>query len=137
MRRLTVAASSLILAGCVTAQTTQPPQGPTLVIDVTNASDREVVVASEFDSPGASGVGESLAAACRREATPVFPVTGDHRVSVDGEAVADGLVQASDGTGRFLVIRVFVGPDGVVEAAAPVILAPAPNVSAAIPGCGQ
>jgi hypothetical protein len=137
MRRLTVAASSLILAGCVTAQTTQPPQGPTLVIDVTNASDREVVVATEFDSPGSSGNGESLAAACRREATPVFPVTGDYRVSVDGEAVADGVVQASDGTGRFLVIRVFVGPDGDVEAAAPVILASAPDVSSAIPGCGQ
>jgi hypothetical protein len=136
MRRLTVAASSLILAGCVTGQTTQP-QGPTLVIDVTNASDREVVVASEFDSPGSSGNGESLAAACRREATPVFPVTGDYRVSVDGEAVADGVVQASDGTGRFLVIRVFVGPDGDVEAAAPVILASAPDVSSAIPGCGQ
>ena len=137
MRRLTVAASSLIVAGCVTGQTIQPPQGPTLVIDVTNASDREVVVASEFDSPGSSGNGESLAAACRREATPVFPVTGDYRVSVDGEAVVDGVVQAADGTGRFLVIRVFIGPDGVVEAAAPVILALAPDVSAAIPGCGS
>jgi hypothetical protein len=137
MRRLTVAASSLVLAGCIAGQPVQPQQGPMLVIDVMNASAAEATLEHEFESEGMSGAGESLLPACRRETLQLAPISGSYRMRVERTTVAEGVVPASAGSEQFLVVRLLIGPDGEVEAAAPVVLAEPPNASAAIPGCAD
>jgi hypothetical protein len=138
MRRSAVAALPLMLAACVLGGRVEAPElsGPTLVLDVTNGSDSDLAVGYEFESPGTSGTGETLATACRREATPLSSVIGTYHVTVDGKTVSEDRVPLHADAGSFLVIRVRIGPDGEVEVAPPIILAAQPNLSVAIPGCG-
>jgi hypothetical protein len=138
MRRSAVAALPLMLAACVLGGRVEAPElsGPTLVLDVTNGSDSDLAVGYEFESPGTSGTGETLATACRREAIPLSSVIGTYHVTVDGKTVSEDGVPLHADAGSFLVIRVRIGPDGEVEVAPPIILAAQPNLSVAIPGCG-
>lgn len=138
MRRSAVAALPLMLAACVLGTRVEAPElsGPTLVLEVANSSDGDVAVGYEFESPGTSGTGETLAAACRREAVPLSSVIGTYDVTVEGKKVWEDAVPLHADAGSFLVIRVRIGPDGEVEVAPPVILAAQPNLSVAIPGCG-
>ena len=138
MRRIVVAALPTLLAACALGGRVEAPElfGPTLVLEVTNASDGDVAVGYEFESPGTGGTGETLAAACRREAVPLSSVVGTYHVTVDGKTVWEDAVPLHADAGSFLVIRVRIGPDGEAEVAPPVILAAQPNLSVAIPGCG-
>ena len=138
MRRIVVAALPMLLAACALGGRVEAPElsGPTLVLEVTNASDVDVAVGYEFESPGTGGTGETLAAACRREAVPMSSVVGTYHVTVDGKTVWEDAVPLHADAGSFLVIRVRIGPDGEAEVAPPVILAAQPNFSVAIRGCG-
>ena len=120
MRRLAVAASAMLLVGCVSGQTVQPPEGPMLVVDVTNASAAEATLDYEFESEGTSGAGEARLPACRRESLPLSSIRGSYQMRVEGATIADGVVPAAAGRQEFLVIRLLIGPDGGLEAAAPV-----------------
>jgi len=138
MRRIVVAALPLMLAACALGGRSEAsdPSGPTLGLDITNASDRDVVVGYEFEAPGSGGSGEVFQTACRRDAARFQTIVGSYHVTVEGKTVWEDTVPANAGSDRFLVIRVRIGPDGEVEIAPPVILAAQPNLSVAIPGCG-
>jgi hypothetical protein len=135
MHSLAAAVSALLLAGCASGPPIQPPQGPTLIVDVANASGAEATFEFEFESEGTSGAGGALLPACRRETLQLSSISGSYRMRVDGAEISEGVVPAAAGEGEFLVIRLVIGPDGEAEAAAPVVLAAPPNVSAAIRGC--
>ena len=138
MRRIVVAALSVVLTACALAGRSEAPDpsGPTLGLDITNASDRDVVVGYEFGAPGSGGSGEVFQTACRRDAARFQTIVGSYHVTVEGKTVWEDTVLANAGSDEFLVIRVRIGPDGGVEVAPPVILAAQPNVGVAIPGCG-
>lgn len=137
MRRLAVAASSLLLTACMPGQM-QPAErpGPTLVVELTNATDRDVVVGQEFESPGMSGSGESFVPACRRETLLLSEIRGEYQVRVDGEPVFEGAVPAGADSETYVLIRASIGPDAEVGAAEPIVVTEAPDVSSDVPGCG-
>ena len=141
MRRLAVAAgfSIILVAGCAMRSGPDPaaePEGPTLVLDVTNESDRDVVVGYDFESAAMSGTGESFFPACRREATPHSTISGDYRVVVDGEVVLEDSVPPRASADTFLVVRMRIAPDGEVEVVAPGVMQEPLEAHTAIPGCG-
>jgi hypothetical protein len=137
MRRLAVAALPVVLVACVVDGQRMPePGGPTLVMDITNASADEVAVGYEFDAPNMSGTGETLAMPCRREAMPIGTISGTYRIKVAGDTVLEQSVPPAAGPDAFLVVRIGIDPDGEVEVAAPVVVLEPPNASAALPGCG-
>ena len=137
MRRLAVGASSLLLTACIPGQV-QPAErpGPTLVVEMTNATDRDVVVGHEYESPGQSGSGESFASACRRETLLLSEIRGDYQVTVDGEPAFEGSVPDGADSETYVLIRVTIGPDAEVGAAEPIVVTEVPDVSADVPGCG-
>ena len=138
MRRLAVGAVSVLLAGCAPTGPVVAPDlsGPMLVVDLMNASADEAVLGWEFEAEGTSGGGESLVAACRRESMPLSSISGDYQIIVDGKTVFEDAVPPRASSETFLVVGVHIGPDGEVEVAAPGVALRAPEVSAALPGCG-
>jgi len=135
MRRLALAAASALLAAC-TAPPNQGPSGPTLVIDVRNASERELEVGYEFTSGATSGSGEGLVAACQRYPISTGPVGGTYAIRVDGKTVVEASVPASAPDGASVVVSVLVGPDGEVESQPPALVR-TPNLdTSTVPGCG-
>jgi hypothetical protein len=139
MRRLAVAAVSLLLAGCAPTGPVVAPDlsGPMLVVDVTNASADEPVLGWEFEAEGTSGGGESLVAPCRRDAIALSSIIGDYQISVDGETVFEGSVPQRASSETFLVVGLRIGPDGEVEVTAPGLALQPPRASTALPGCGE
>jgi hypothetical protein len=129
---------SLLLSACVSGVTVDQASatGPTLVVDVTNASTDERSVAYEFDGGAMSGGGEGALGACERQVTPFGEVRGSYSVEIDGNSVLDGTVppNAVDG---YLVVRVTISADGEVSAAPPALILREPAmVINPIPGCG-
>ena len=137
MRRLAVVAGALLLGACVPGQA-QPAErpGPTLVVDMTNATDRDVVVGHAYESPGESGTGEQFMPACRHETLLLSEIRGEYQVSVDGKPVFEGSVPAGADSETYVLIRMTIGPDAEVAAAEPIVVAEVPDVSADVPGCG-
>jgi hypothetical protein len=142
MRRLVIAASSLLAVGCVpVGNPVAPPEpgepaGPTLVFDVTNESDAELVLGFEFEADLWSGGGEALVSACRRETFPQSSIGGAYRVTVDGAQVAEGTVPAGAVDDAWFLFRVRIDPNGDAEAAPPVLVMEPPTASVAIADCG-
>ena len=136
MRLLAIGLMSALLAGCMSGRSgPAPAPGPMLVLEVTNQSSGQPVVSYEFTDVEMSGSGETSVVPCRREAVPISTISGDYRVLVDGEEVAEGRVPAGAGPEDVFVIRIRIAPGGEVEAAPPVVLSQPPIDSAAIP-CG-
>jgi hypothetical protein len=137
MRRLAVAAGSLLLAGCVAGvQVAAEPPGPVLVLDITNASDRELAITHEFTANTFGGASGTSISACRQEAMDLGSVNGEYHVAIDGEVVHEGTVPDGVGADRFLVVRIRVDPDGEIEALPAAVLGQGGQVSRALPGCG-
>jgi hypothetical protein len=128
---------SLLLSACVSGVTVEPAAaaGPTLVIDVTNASPDERSVGYEYDGGAMSGGGEGTLGACERQVTPFGEVRGSYIVTIDGTSVLDGTVPPNL-MGGYLVIRVTMTTDGEVSAAPPTLVLREPAmVMNPIPGC--
>ena len=139
MRPLAAAAASVLLCACVAApQPNAGPAGPTLVIDVRNASDRELEVGYDFTAGVTSGTGASLVGPCQRHPLSVGEVGGggSYTIEVEGKTVVEGTVPASSPEGASIVVSVLVGQDGAVEVL-PSTLVQAPELDIlSIPGCG-
>jgi hypothetical protein len=128
---------SLLLCACVSGVTVDraTATGPTLVLDVTNASSDQRSVGYEFDGDGTSGAGEGLLSACERQVQPYGEVLGSYSIEIDGTSVLDGTVPPN-AAGAYLVVRVQISADGSRTAAAPLVLRDMPEAETrAIPGC--
>jgi hypothetical protein len=113
------------------------PAGPTLVIDVRNASDRALEVEYDFTSGATSGTGASLVEACQRHPWSVGEVGGGtYSIEVDGTAVVEGTIPASAPEGASIVVSVLVGQDGAVEVLPPSMVEVPELDTTTIPGCG-
>jgi hypothetical protein len=139
---LAALALALGIAGCVTqvgqAQRENAVQlGPTLVLDVTNASSAEHTIGYEWTADDGGGSGESTTASCERVAQEFGEIRGDYSFQVDGISVLEGTVPPNAPPGGYLVIRVSIEPDGTTTAAAPLFLARAPDPQPRpLGGCG-
>jgi hypothetical protein len=129
---------ALFLGACMPGVTVDPvaAAGPTLVLDMTNASSRERSVGYDFDGDGMSGTGEGLLGACARQVSPYGEVGGTYTIRVDGTSVLEGTVPPN-GAGGYLVIRVTITADGEVGVGAPTLVRREPALLMnPIPGCG-
>ena len=128
---------ALFLCACMPGVTVDPAAvaGPTLVLDMTNASSREWSVGYDFDGDGMSGTGEGLLAACERQVSPYGEVRGTYTIRLDGTSVLDGTVPPNV-AGGYLVIRVTITADGEVSAGAPTLVRREPALLMnPVPGC--
>jgi hypothetical protein len=135
----------LVAAGCmpVVAPVGQagpgagPGAGPELVIDVANASNRDLSVGYEFQHPSMSGEGEGFAPRCARMSIGFGEIAGTYAIRVDGETVFEGEVAPELPSDGFFVVRLRVDPDGVVTADQPGWTRIAPEtVEQRLQGCG-
>ena len=135
MRRTAAVAATLLLCACVPAPASNgAPLGPELIIDVRNASGREMLVGYEFVAGGVSGTGEGLVLACQRQPVPGGQIGGDYVVLVDGKSVFEGTVPAAP-EGAFLIVNVSIGPDGEVQVSPGGFVRVPPVDTVAVPGC--
>lgn len=127
---------SAVMAGCPTVVTTREeavPEipaaqlGPTLVVDVMNASKAEHAVSYEFTFQDSGGGGEGAILACERMTLAFGEIRGDYSIHVDSVAVLEGRVPPNAPAGGHLVVRVSIAPDGTATAAAPIFLARGPD----------
>jgi hypothetical protein len=134
------AAALVVLAGCFpTTVTVDPgqPIGPTLVLDVANASADQRTIAYEFEMGNSSGGGEGTLLACERSTMTFGEIGGRYTVEVDGEPVVDATMPPNVPLDRFVVVRIMIAADGTASAAAPVLSARAPPIETGpIAGCG-
>jgi hypothetical protein len=117
MPRLATAALGLLLVGCVpgTDPAAEPP-GPALVIDVRNASDRQLDIGFDFTTEVWNGSGATLVEPCQRNPITVGKVGGGtYAVHVEGKTVVDAAVPASAPEDATLVVGLLIGPDGTVD----------------------
>lgn len=137
MRRLSALALVLLLPACrVGPAPDVGPLGPALVLDVRNASDRELIIGYDFEAGASSGGGEGLVGPCERQAIMFGEIGGSYTVTVDGSSVVESTVPAGAPVDATMVVTVLVGPDGEVEVPPPAFVR-APNLDpATIPGCG-
>ena len=115
-----------------------PDVGPALVLDIANASNREVAVDYEFDSVNAGGGGGSSVPACERTVMEFGAVAGTYDITVAGTTVIDAQVPPGMPARGYLFVRVQVDVDGTASADGPprwVAGAPA-MVAAPLAGCG-
>jgi hypothetical protein len=139
MRRLATATGSVLLCACVAPQPNAAPAGPTLVIDVRNASDRALEVEYDFTSGVTSGTGGTFVEPCQRHPWSVGDVGGGggtYRIEVDGDTVVDATIPASAPEGASIVVSVLVGQDGAVEVLPPSMVEVPELDTTTIPGCG-
>ena len=135
MRRTAAVAVALLLCACVPAPASNgAPLGPELVIDVRNASARELRVGYEFVAGEVSGTGEALVLACQRQPVHGGQIGGDYVVHVDGKSVFEATVPAAP-EGAFLVVNVSIGPDGEVQVSPGGFVRVPPVDIVAVPGC--
>ena len=131
----------LVAAGCmpVVAPVGQagPGAGPLLVIDVANASNRDLSVGYEFQHPSLSGEGEGLAPRCGRMSIGFGEIAGTYAIRVDGETVFEGEVAPGLPSDGFFVVRLRVDADGLVTADQPGwTRIPPETVDQRFQGCG-
>jgi len=116
MRRATITAVvGLLLAGCWPVGVERGPAGrigPTLLVEVTNRSARELPASYEFTAAASMGGGESLVASCERLTQVWGDVAGTFAISIDGKPVLDAEVAPGTPLEGYLVVRIEVGPDG-------------------------
>ena len=116
MRHAAAAAILLILSACVPAPATNgAPIGPSLLIDVSNASNRQLEVGYEFEAGQNSGSGAGLIGPCSRQPMQAGQIGGAYVILVDGKSVLEATVPLSAPADAFMVVNVSVGPDGEVE----------------------
>lgn len=128
-------AVTLLLCACVPAPAPNgAPLGPELIIDVRNASGRQLGVGYEFAAGAVSGTGEQLVGACQREPVHGGQIGGDYVILVDGKSVFEDTVPAAP-EGAFLVVNVSIGPDGEVQVSPGGFVRVPPVDTVAIPGC--
>lgn len=115
-----------------------PDFGPTLVVDVVNASEAEVPVSYELDSDNAGGGGEGSVPRCERFRMELGDVAGRYELSVGGTAVIDADIPAPMPARGYLLAKVRVDADGdVTLEAPPQWVASAPGFrTARVQGCG-
>lgn len=113
--------------------------GPTIVIDVSNASGSEVAVGYALVEDGAGAAEDTVAVLpCQRGAFRFGPVADGYRVILDGRIRYQGRVPASAGAEDDLVITVDVEPNGqaTIIGLPEVVSADEPLTPVeAIPGC--
>ena len=116
------------MSACVTGVTVDQASttGPTLVLDVTNASSDDVSVGYRFDGEATSGAGEGLSGACERLVQPYGEVLGTYSIEIDGTSALDAMVPPN-AAGAFLLIRVTIAADGSPTVAAPLLLRQMPD----------
>ena len=130
MFRCAAAAMAVLLAACA-------PVGPTLVVEVTNRSDHDVVVGYSFESFARNGTGEALSTSCRREALWFDPIGGHYVISVDGKRITTGALSDQLDPAGFLVLRVWIHENGGVEVGGTLdSLEQAPQTNFALNACG-
>lgn len=115
-----------------------PDFGPSLVVDLVNASEDEIVVSYEFQSVNAGGGGEGSIPACERMVMEFGDVAGTYDVTVAGTTVIDAQVPPGMPANGYLLARVQVDRDGTASADGPprwVAAAPA-MVNAPLANCG-
>ena len=139
MRFACVLLAALVLAACapVVVQIADGPlEGPQLVIQVANASDREVAVGYEFEAVDTGGGGEGTVASCEQVSIPFGAVSGQYRVLIDGTPVHEAAAPAGPADAWF-VVRVIVDPEGDTEVIGAGITAQMPDPNPRpIAGCG-
>lgn len=96
-----------------------PDFGPGLVLDIANASDREVPVSFEFDNVNAGGGGEGSVPACERTVMAFGDVAGTYEITVAGTTVVDARVPPGMPARGYLFVRVRVDGDGSASADGP------------------
>lgn len=135
MRQTAALAVALLLCACVPAPASNgAPLGPELIIDVRNASGRELVVGYEFVAGEVNGTGEGLVGACQRQPVHGGQIGGDYVVLVGGKSAFEGTVPAAP-EGAFLVVNVSIGPDGEVQVSMGGFVRVPPVDIVAVPGC--
>ena len=136
MRRAGAAAILLILSACVPAPASNgAPMGPSLVIDVRNSSNRPLEVGYEFEAGQTSGSGAGLIGPCERQPMQAGQIGGDYVIRVDGKSVLEATVPLSAPPDAWMVIKVSVDPDGLVEVS-PGGLVQAPRLDTVPIPCG-
>jgi hypothetical protein len=129
-----------LLAACGPGGDLEAPElsGPVLVVEVTNRSERDVLVGYAFASNILNGSGELRSPACRREALRLGMVAGQYEVRVDGKRVTGGDIGPDLPENRdFLVMRLEIHPNGGAEIFVPDLKEQAPQTSVAISRCGD
>jgi hypothetical protein len=137
VHRVAAAVMAALLTACGELQVPEL-SGPTLVVEVTNRSDRDVAVGYTFATTVISGSGETSSSACRREALRFGMVAGQYVITVDGKRVTTGGIGAElPEDSEFLVIRLKIHENGGVEVTGPGLLPQAPVTNAEIVSCGE
>lgn len=135
MCRTAALAVTLLLCACVPAPSSNgAPLGPELIIDVRNASGRELGVGYEFAAGAVSGTGEGLVGACQRQPVLAGQIGGDYVILVDGKSVFEDTVPAAP-EGAFLVVNVSIGLDGEVQVSQGGLVRVPPFDTVVVPGC--
>lgn len=129
---------ALVIGGCG-GWSPAPLAGPTIVLDVSNASGSEVAVGYGLVDEGSEGAVDTVAVLpCQRGSFAFGDVNDGYRVFVDGEIRYQGRVPASAGTEDSLVITIDVEPNGqaTIIGLPQVLAADEPLTPVeAIPGC--
>ena len=122
MRVAIAAIAVLLLAGCWPVGVERGPAGrigPTLVVEVTNRSARELPASYEFSASASSGGGEGLVNSCEHLSQVWGDVAGTFTISIDGKPVLDAEVAPGTPLEGYLVVRIEVDPDGEAQAIGP------------------
>jgi hypothetical protein len=137
VHRVAAAVMAVLITACGELQVPEL-SGPTLVVEVTNRSDRDVAVGYTFATTVISASGEASSRACRREALRFGMVAGQYVITVDGKRVTTGAIGPKlPEDSEFLVIRLRIHENGGVEVNGPDVLPQAPVTNAAIVSCGE
>lgn len=136
-RLAATAAVALVLAGCAPGPNPAfEPQGPVLVVDVRNASERGVEIAYEFTGGVMSGTGASLVEPCQRSPLSAGKLSGGtYSIQVDGKTVLEATMPAGAPDAASLVVSVLIGPDGEVEVLPPSLVETPELDVMPMPGC--
>ena len=140
--------TALCVAGCALSNGVAAPNGaapamerpgPVLVAEVVNRSDQERVFSYEFETADRSstGSGEGVIPACTALVESWAEITGSYALRLDDEVLLEDRLAPGQGDGAFLVVRVQVGQDGVLDVLAPALVAAMPQLgSQPLQACG-
>lgn len=104
------------------------PEGPQLVIQISNASGQEHEIGYQYEEFQSSGEGGGSILPCQDTALPYGMIGGRYSILLDGESLLEGSVPETTPANAWVVVRVRIAPDGKGEVTGTGITARMPDL---------
>lgn len=113
------------------------PDGPQLVLVISNVSRRDIEVSYEYEALQLGGGGGGSVGSCELAQMSFESIQGHYTVLIDGNAVHEADVPPFAAAGTSILVRVNIDSEDGIQVGPPQLLVEVPqNNVRGIPGCG-